>query len=89
MARPKKRNTQRRNLSSRVWRKWIIPVVVVLGVLALVVPTVLPGLIGTPAPASSSALPTEDMKENHNSPRPRKSARLLPVFRWKTLRVRR
>ena len=46
MARPKKRNTQRRNLSSRVWRKWIIPVVVVLGVLALVVPTVLPGLIG-------------------------------------------
>ena len=64
MARPKKRNTQRRNLSSRVWRKWIIPVVVVLGVLALVVPTVLPGLIGTPAPASSSALPTEDMGES-------------------------
>ena len=64
MARPKKRNTQRRNLSSRVWRKWIIPVVVVLGVLALVVPTVLPGLIGTPAPASSSALPTEDEGES-------------------------
>ena len=64
MARPKKRNTQRRNLSSRVWRKWIIPVVVVLGVLALVVPTVLPGLIGTPAPTSSSALPTEDEGES-------------------------
>ena len=64
MARPKKRNTQRRNLSSRVWRKWIIPVVVVLGVLVLVVPSVLPGLIGSPAPASSSALPTEDMGES-------------------------
>jgi peroxiredoxin len=47
-----------------VWRKWIIPAVVVLGVLALVVPTVLPGLVGTPAPPSSSPLPTEDMGES-------------------------
>ena len=47
-----------------MWRKWIIPVVVVLGVLALVVPTVLPGIIGTPQPASSSALPTADMGES-------------------------
>ncbi|MCY4436568.1 MAG: TlpA disulfide reductase family protein [Chloroflexi bacterium] len=50
---------------ARAWRKWIIPVVVVLGVLALVVPSVLPGIIGTPQPAdSSSALPTEDMGES-------------------------
>ncbi len=50
---------------ARAWRKWIIPVVVVLGVLALVVPSVLPGIVGTPQPAdSSSALPTEDMGES-------------------------
>ena len=50
---------------ARAWRKWIIPVVVVLGILALVVPSVLPGIIGTPQPAdSSSALPTEDMGES-------------------------
>ena len=61
-AKAKKRNNPRRRSSARVWRKWIIPVVVVLGVLALVVPTVLPGLVGTGAPpeSSSSALPTED-----------------------------
>ena len=65
MARGKanKRNRQSRKPLARAWRKWIIPVVVVLGVLALVVPTVLPGLIGQPQPASS-ALPTEDMGES-------------------------
>lgn len=63
-ARGKKRNTQSRRSVARAWRKWIIPVVVALGVLALVVPTVLPGLIGQPQPASSSALPTEDMGES-------------------------
>ena len=60
---PKKRNTQGRKTMARAWRKWIIPVVVVLGVLALVVPTVLPGIVGSPQPADS-ALPTEDMGES-------------------------
>ena len=65
MARAKanKRNRQSRKPLARAWRKWIIPVVVVLGVLALVVPTVLPGLIGQPQPAGSP-LPTEDMGES-------------------------
>lgn len=59
----KRGNRQNRKSLARAWRKWIIPVVVALGVLALVVPTVLPGLIGQPEPASS-ALPTEDMGES-------------------------
>ena len=63
-ARAKKRKTQRNRTSARAWRKWVIPAVVVFFILALVVPTVLPGLIGTPAPPSSSALPTEDMGES-------------------------
>ncbi len=63
-ARAKKRKTQRSRSSARAWRKWVIPAVVVFFILALVVPTVLPGLIGNPAPASSSALPTEDMGES-------------------------
>ena len=62
-AKGKKRNTQGRRPIARAWRKWIIPVVVVLGVLALVVPTVLPGLVGQPQPAGSP-LPTEDMGES-------------------------
>ena len=62
--RAKKRNRQGRRTSARAWRKWVIPAVVVFFILALVVPTVLPGLIGTPAPPSSSALPTEDMGES-------------------------
>lgn len=65
--RGKKRNSQGGKSLARAWRKWIIPVVVVLGVLALVVPTVLPGIIGTPQPASSSALPTEDMGESQQA----------------------
>ena len=63
-ARAKRRKTQRSRTSARAWRKWVIPAVVVFFILALVVPTVLPGLIGTPAPPSSSALPTEDMGES-------------------------
>ena len=55
-ARAKKRKTQSRRTSGRALRKWIIPAVVVLGVLALVVPTVLPGLVGTGAPTGSSAV---------------------------------
>ena len=63
--RAKKRKSQSRRTSGRALRKWIIPAVVVLGVLALVVPTVLPGLVGTGEPTgSSSALPTEDQGES-------------------------
>lgn len=63
--RARRRNTQGRRKSARAWRKWVILAVVVFFILALVVPTVLPGIIGTPQPAdSSSALPTEDMGES-------------------------
>lgn len=50
---------------ARAWRKWVIPAVVALFILALVVPTVLPGIIGSPQPAESEgALPTEDTGES-------------------------
>ena len=64
-AKGKRRSSQNRRSSGRVWRKWIIPAVIALFVIVLVVPTVLTGLnpLGSPA-ESSSALPTEDMGES-------------------------
>ena len=67
-ARAKRRKTQRSRTSARAWRKWVIPAVVVFFILALVVPTVLPGLIGTPAPPSSSSdLPVGGGGESQDS----------------------
>ena len=66
-AKGKRRKTQGQRRLAGAWRKWIIPVVVVLGVLALVVPTVLPGLVGSPAPADSGAAAEETGKSSANT----------------------
>ncbi len=66
-AKGKRRRNQGGQRLGSAWRKWIIPVVVVLGVLALVVPTVLPGLVGSPAPADSGAAAEDAGKSSANT----------------------